>query len=134
MEKFTIILLAVSLSVLQLNFARKVGKNGDGGEVGPEFPGRLGRLGKPGRPGKPGRLGRPGRPGRRRVKTPWEGAGSEPGSGPGSWEPSIEKSEEESGSWPGLESLELLELLEDQEPDTKKLFPKTGAGSIKKAS
>ena len=116
------ILLAVSLSVLQLNFARKVGKNGDGGEVGPDFPGR---LGKPGRPG---------RPGRRLVKTSWEGAGSEPGSGPGSWEPSIEKSEEESGSWPGLESLELLELLEDQEPDTKKLFPKTGAGSIKKAS
>ena len=123
------ILLAVSLSVLQLNFARKVGKNGDGGEVGPEFPRRLGRLGKPGRPGKLGR---------RLVKTSWEGAGSEPGSepgsGPGSWEPSIEKSEEESGSWPGLESLELLELLEDQEPDTKKLFPKTGAGSIKKAS
>ena len=122
------ILLAVSLSVLQLNFARKVGKNGDGGEVGPEFPRRLGRLGKPGRPGRLGRLGR------RLVKTSWEGAGSEPGSGPGSWEPSIEKSEEESGSWPGLESLELLELLEDQEPDTKKLFPKTGAGSIKKAS
>ena len=122
------ILLAVSLSVLQLNFARKVGKSGDGGEVGPDFPGRLGRLGKPGRPGRLGRLGR------RLVKTPWEGAGSEPGSGPGSWEPSIEKSEEESGSWPGLESLELLELLEDQEPDTKKLFPKTGAGSIKKAS
>ena len=119
------ILLAVSLSVLQLNFARKVGKNGDGGEVGPDFPGRLGRLGKPGRPGRLGRLGR------RLVKTPWEGAGSEPGSGPGSWEPSIEKSEEESGSWPDLETLELLELLE---PDTRKLFPKTGAGSIKKAS
>ena len=116
------ILLAVSLSVLQLNFARKVGKNGDGGEVGPDFPGRLGRLGKPGRPG---------RLGRRLVKTSWEGAGSEPGSGPGSWEPSIEKSEEESGSWPDLETLELLELLE---PDTRKLFPKTGAGSIKKAS
>ena len=125
MEKFTMILLAVSLSVLQLNFARKVGKNGDGGEVGPEFPGRLGKLERLGKPG------RPGRPGRRLVKTPWEGAGSEPGSGPGSWEPSIEKSEEESGSWPDLETLELLELLE---PDTRKLFPKTGAGSIKKAS
>ena len=111
-------------SVLQLNFARKVGKSGDGGEVGPEFPGRLERLGKLGRPGRPGRLGRPGK---RLVKTSWEGAGSEPGS----WEPSIEKSEEESGSWPDLETLELLELLE---PDTRKLFPKTGAGSIKKAS
>ena len=159
MKNIAIVLLAISLAAVQLNFARKVGKNRDG----KEFPGRLiktssGRifldLSHSKREKEPkfnlghvesGVQKNPTKKGTFRTYTkrrPWNGAKSE---AEDTWEEKSSEWEERGEKWEKrpaetwLEEEELGKWKEKtakwmEKSDTRKARPKTGAGWINKAS